>query len=1218
MGASTMIMAPAAEPSTSYPRSHSSSDLLALPGLDRPAPTFSLSPSQRPLGQTLSSLPSLPDFDVPSFNSDFSLDTSVFLAGNKASPNLPAPIVRTQEVPDETSRTNTKLKSKTKPARTRTGSLAERPRWLPNSLANGDAQDETPPRPTTSAADMSFGSGSPGKYDSKPQEKSPSTTSFASFAKRSWRSSRSPSPMENPDAAMENATSRERSGSIASTKLAKTRKRPGLTVEQAEKNQSTDSLKPASKSFRASSYFSKKKQKPTVLSKLNTNTIVSSDNSCASSATSLAPPPSTSTEGHTSQSTPIENNAPTDESLTEMSQPQTRDTLWSTFKTLDVEFKGFLARTTAQRMALVQSLVFPFLRNTLNHQSIERLYPEDVDRRATILNKWWTAMLEMLEGQSPQPLPGVDRQILYEAVTLMMMRPEWRQTTSYFQPLASRSPDERVRTRSLTSSGSSMTSSQAAFLEESSEHNVRTMFVTNLIRQMAFVVEKLSLRNAPPTLVNFAGKACAYAFFFAPGVADILIRLWGLSPELIRRVADEFGLPRRNKGESEDIVALFPPNLSMFGWTTPKGMWDNLKQVPKLPMLVSRIPWTGPWVTRWKGRDTDLFFVFCKYFHILSEQFMPPGLPLVEKARSPAFALIHGQLLFNMDNTIHRQTSIDGAYGPALMDSMNGADAALTLPLAGNVMKAMSENKLVLLLKDFLSDGSSEIAEARHTFAETFASLMKASTRKTSQFNHTACFTLCDFLEEVLVLYSKFEAPDSTKSFIDWSFWFDVCKRIMGTFNTMSEVRMISLIFAIWDAIAKDPQRKLALCHDWLLSEETFNDFFNHWCPMVRAYYQRLIAWRMCRDNGKQDDVDAQIFKLVAKRLRTNWAHYLYLKHTAELEQRPPPSTAPVLPAPGKRFMIIRQEVNTPQPGLFMGSDSGKPSSPDVIATLGVSDEPLTKNDSKKRWSLLGKVLSLSGAGNSNSEAGLEDELQAARRDTAEGRSSFSMAPSKNPAFNAPKTRSSDDDLPIYEEPKFVFKFILAWQNQTAPFRDRFLTRPRLPTPAQSRLQSSTGSASPQTPSGGFSPPRRQFSGSPQIGGLINGAKNASPLSSPVDEKPRRLSLSLISTGNSEISLPDLDDEAAISAARKGSPAPSTGITNWNADRFEDGVTSPVRPTGIYTKNVVYAGRSLAEWSQVVFECNNFVERRTDEGVVDIGDMETPILGVDGFRKLGV
>ena len=90
----------------------------------------------------------------------------------------------------------------------------------------------------------------------------------------------------------------------------------------------------------------------------------------------------------------------------------------------------------------------------------------------------------------------------------------------------------------------------------------------------------------------------------------------------------------------------------------------------------------------------------------------------------------------------------------------------------------------------------------------------------------------------------------------DWPFWLEVCKRIMNSLNTMSEVRMLSFIYAIWDAVAKDPRRKAALCLDWLLTKETFNTYFNHWCPMVRAYYQRLLCWRICRDDGNANEVD--------------------------------------------------------------------------------------------------------------------------------------------------------------------------------------------------------------------------------------------------------------------------------------------------------------------------------------------------------------------------
>jgi hypothetical protein len=47
-----------------------------------------------------------------------------------------------------------------------------------------------------------------------------------------------------------------------------------------------------------------------------------------------------------------------------------------------------------------------------------------------------------------------------------------------------------------------------------------------------------------------------------------------------------------------------------------------------------------------------------------------------------------------------------------------------------------------------------------------------------------------------------------------------------------------------------------------------------------------------------------------------------------------------------------------------------------------------------------------------------------------------------------------------------------------------------------------------------------------------------------------------------------------------------------------------------------YSGRALAEWSMIVGECNNFVERRRAEGAPGLKWVEVPALGVEGFRKL--
>jgi hypothetical protein len=46
-----------------------------------------------------------------------------------------------------------------------------------------------------------------------------------------------------------------------------------------------------------------------------------------------------------------------------------------------------------------------------------------------------------------------------------------------------------------------------------------------------------------------------------------------------------------------------------------------------------------------------------------------------------------------------------------------------------------------------------------------------------------------------------------------------------------------------------------------------------------------------------------------------------------------------------------------------------------------------------------------------------------------------------------------------------------------------------------------------------------------------------------------------------------------------------------------------------------YAGRALVEWLQVVVECDNFFERRREEGVPCDSMVEIPTLGVESFRK---
>ncbi|KAK0731553.1 hypothetical protein B0H67DRAFT_549295 [Lasiosphaeris hirsuta] len=1387
-------MALAVDASPPFHRSHSTPALLSA--LPKPPPSHADIPSAR-RANSFKSLPSLPAFDVPSFDiADFE---SALEFGTKPEPRRR---LVTQEKALEV-RTETVAASSLAPSQDerlgRSRSMIDRPRsWLPSSKSSPNIRAAQDLRPKRLPKD-NVGGNVPEDSSDRPAspapprlERSRTVESFADFAKRSWiSSSRSPSPPSKADRA--NGTQKSRLGLRARSNSASRLGPDGDANQTADSPNSTGSSSSTSRAFnRASIYLTKIKQKPQSVfskstsslslsasasprapksvesestapsafgatatasttapsapaaaaaaaaaapasaAKLASFPVVAGDNASRSSVASSSTPRNSS---HTASSvdTTAENasQSTTDTGVT-MPHPTSRDPLWNTFRILDTDYAKFTTKnSTSARIGVVRLTLLPFLRSTSHHPSnFNRsiLSPEDIERRAIILDQWWNGLLEILDlghtrpfgsnfGQmangaasnqfstamNMQPVAGVDRPTLLEAIAMVMARPEWRLCTSSFQPLAERSPEERVRARSGTQS---TIDSDQGFLAESAEHNVRNMFVTNLVAQMALVVDKMSMRHAPLSLVNWCGKACAYAFFFAPNVADVLVRLWILNGDLLRRVSDEFGLPRKNKGESEDIVALFPPHLGKLGWSSVKELGDRLRLATKLPLTLAKIPWHGQWVSRWRGGDTDLFFIFSKYYHILAEEFMPEGLPLLEKARAPAFVLLHSQLLSILDSTIHRQASIDAMMGPPLSDSLHGADAALTgLPLPSNLLKSMDENRLVILLKDMLAESSSGVVVSgiKHTFAEAFVRVLKAATKRTSRYEHAACFTLCDFLEVALMTLDSYQnnvnnsiATSPTQDthdtfalglpknpqpvdYIDWPFWFDVGKMIMGSNNTMSEIRIISFLYSMWDAITADASRKEALCLDWLLSEEIFEKFFNNWCPMVRAYYMRLLCWRVCRDLGSPNELDVKIFLTVSQRLRTVWSHYLWGKQTAETQGRMPPSTAPCYPTPGKRFLIIRTEVPPMQPNILPGFDSFSTSqtnsAPDYRGLYDSNvDNSVAKVDPdsaayKKKWSLLGKVLSFTAqqanAGNgATGKRTWDEELEQARRETAASRTAAARSGQPNLLQSAgppppPKQRpshtstpssdsgSSTGSAPVYDAATYIFRFSLAWQGNGpgsgSPTRDRILSRPRLPAPAQAcvstRVANMNGngnlkggvifrSESPPRIAAGLPPVTRRVSGVMQTG-LVSEARNARPLSmmsvpntTDLDKSDfKRLSL------NINVMSIRLDDEAVDddgSDVRSPTPMSAT-FEGYESDRgispdFEcERVRPPpptvraLRPVGIYAQGAVYAGRALAEWSLVVGECNSFVDRRRDEGVLGLSDVEVPSLSVEGL-----
>ena len=432
----------------------------------------------------------------------------------------------------------------------------------------------------------------------------------------------------------------------------------------------------------------------------------------------------------------------------------------------------------------------------------------------------------------------------------------------------------------------------------------------------------------------------------------------------------------------------------------------------------------------------------------------------------------------------------------------------------------------------------------------------------------------------------------------------------------------------------------------------------------------------------------------MSQRLKTVWSHYLWLKQDAEIKGRMHPSSAPSYPAPGKRFLIIRTEVQPPQHSLRLGFDSFSSAFPNSDPALAYRAPPTGNSDSasdggkpdgtmsfKKRWSLLGKVLpfgaSQDGSTTSDTKRTWEEELEQARRDTAASRLASRGGRTEplgppTPPKQGPSTAitpssdsaSSTGSMPFFDAATFVFRFTLTWQTgpggipmPCGPMRDRILTRPRLPAPAQARASvrlaglSNNGDAngaervrsdSPPRISLGLPPETRRVSGVLQTG-LISEARNARPLTTIEESrKPRpltmieesrkpavakemekRLSLSIDIT---PIRLMDGDEDKDDGRLEIQSPVAVNGFTGYDSDRGRSvddvgirslpppaAVVQAERPIGVYASGAVYCGRALAEWSMVVSECNSFVDRRRDEGILGLSDVEVPALSVEGL-----
>ncbi|KAF1836932.1 DUF1765-domain-containing protein [Decorospora gaudefroyi] len=846
---------------------------------------------------------------------------------------------------------------------------------------------------------------------------------------------------------------------------------------------------------------------------------------------------------------PLPRNVSTEKLKGVKTEPRKKDELWTAFRTLDADLRKFQAKSSSLKANVVRTALLPFLRQYASHPSNHKLRPEDLDRRANILNGWWTGLLELVAGRNNQSISGTDRPVILEGIAAIMERPEWRLYPSPFCALADRTETSSASTVASISSASS------DFLADSVHHNVRNIFQQNLQSQMAFVIEKMSLRNAAASLVTFCGKTCAYVFCFCPQIADVLVRLWSPSLDMMKRVMEESGVSKLDRLDavSDRVVASFPPMLHSLKLLSLTRLMRQLRKPALPPLSMANLDWYGLWTKRWSGAESDLFYVFVKHYHILISDFLPVEPSNAERICVPSLIIVHAQVLVNLDATINRNTAPQQpednspATASITFDDVLEPDTSasnIAIPPA-NATRQMQENRLIMLIRDFLSERNAHLQTARRMFAEGFVRLLQAQARKISIYDNSACYTLCDFLEEAFVIMVRYEQQQDGDhhAVMDWPFWLSVFKAMAASHNTATEIKLYAFLYSSWCTLVMDERRKTSLCLEFLLEPAFFESRFNHWCPMVRSYFMRLICWRVARFDGEETDAEVAIKRALSDRLRSIWSHYLWLQEEAERKQIVYPSTQACNPAPGRRFLIIRndnpivanngpflsfdgvvQNPNQPKPSPTNDKIPEAESRPTSAMSTDSHDFP-DEDPGKGKWNIL---RSLIGAGSKQATKSKSSASIAKDKENASKNASANGAKPSGESASSDKPAGSETPAPapaLTTHRSYSFRFSLEWVDKRfGTYQNMRLQAPRLPVPAQLLLQ-------------------------------------------------------------------------------------QRGIN------VEPVLSTP--PMGTAVTSSTYAGRALAEWTFVSHECQNFFDRRKNEGVPTNRHVETPTLNVEAFRRPG-
>ncbi|KAK9451631.1 uncharacterized protein V1518DRAFT_409099 [Limtongia smithiae] len=532
--------------------------------------------------------------------------------------------------------------------------------------------------------------------------------------------------------------------------------------------------------------------------------------------------------------------------------------LWAEeFRSLDADFQKFTSRSASLRASLLRLSVLPFLRRQVGESTSYLVSETELDRRIAILHRWWAILVAGLRERPPHAVAALDRAAYFEAIFSILSRHEWRLAT---KPSAS------------------------------------SLYQQNMLDTINLALNRLVMKPVAVSTSVFAGAVLAHAYFYVPQIAQALLYLLKVPQREITRVRKQCGLtPSVARNMRSFAVDIFPKHLAGLLCISNEYLPATRPEVPGAVAVEVYGPWTHRW---WGAHDSDVFSSFLRHYYInlsyilgsssLFRHSMSPDEALLA---APGILIIHANVLRIFDFLIHREHLSAPPVDSITGDSFQTATLRTT-PSCIN-QRRLANMHILLAINEILHDVKGGCALYSGIFTQFFeTTLLQTAAKRTSLYDADGCIALCDLAEAVLtVLGAGSRAPSC-----DWSFWLEIAKRMLDSESSITEVRGIVFLYMFWDKFATHTS-DMNDAIEWILSPPVWKKYFCHWSPLVRAFYMRLLYWRVIHPSSPRSGEAIQIITL-----RLNCVHESIRR---AIKSGVPLETQPCPPVPGCRMALV-------------------------------------------------------------------------------------------------------------------------------------------------------------------------------------------------------------------------------------------------------------------------------------------------------------------------